>query len=242
MVFVFSLFPETFFIRIRSINLSRREMGCGCSSATAVSPKSNLDKTTSIVPTSPQSQESKAKQRQRQSSRSRSVMVHEQLLANIVSEKKSINVVFLGAAEAGKSTMMKQLKIAYQDGFVTLLYDSVSSSSSFFSSFTTEEQRRYRVLILRNTVESIQALIRVPPLFPLSCSSFVSCSYPSSLFPLRFSVVLFLSFLSFLFFRQHKSFLSHTTRSSRFLSIFPFFLQGYAVLHSFLPSRSSLMD
>ncbi|KAL7837006.1 hypothetical protein SRHO_G00267170 [Serrasalmus rhombeus] len=54
----------------------------------------------------------------------------------MASTEKSIKVLLLGAAEAGKSTIMKQMKILYRGGF------------------SKEEQLEFRAVIYRNILQS----------------------------------------------------------------------------------------
>ena len=50
-------------------------------------------------------------------SETKSVKVQSNLQENAEDGKKHVKVLFLGAMESGKTTLMKQMKILYQNGY-----------------------------------------------------------------------------------------------------------------------------
>ena len=63
-------------------------------------------------------------------------------------KRESINimfVIFLGAGESGKSTIVKQMKIIHESGF------------------TSEDFKQYRPVVYSNTIQSLVAILRAMP-------------------------------------------------------------------------------
>ena len=54
-------------------------------------------------------------------------------------------VIFLGAGESGKSTIVKQMKIIHESGF------------------TSEDFKQYRPVVYSNTIQSLVAILRAMP-------------------------------------------------------------------------------
>ena len=75
-------------------------------------------------------------------SKTKSVKVQSNLQENAEDGKKHVKVLFLGALESGKSTLMKQMKILYQNGY------------------TEEERLNYKCVVYANVFQSMRAIIK----------------------------------------------------------------------------------
>lgn len=73
--------------------------------------------------------------------RDRSVMIDKQLEEENRKFKKECKILLLGAGESGKSTIVKQMKIIHQNGY------------------TNEELLLYRLTVIKNLVDSAQAIV-----------------------------------------------------------------------------------
>lgn len=68
--------------------------------------------------------------------------IEDRMMAQIENERKVIKCLLLGAGECGKSTILKQMKILHKNGF------------------TDQEKQQAKELAYRNTMESVQTLLR----------------------------------------------------------------------------------
>ncbi|UZJ55155.1 hypothetical protein CBS101457_004475 [Exobasidium rhododendri] len=71
----------------------------------------------------------------------RSVMIDKQLDDDSRKYKKECKILLLGSGESGKSTVVKQMKIIHQNGY------------------TSDELMMYRLTVLKNLLDSAQALV-----------------------------------------------------------------------------------
>ena len=74
-------------------------------------------------------------------SATKSIKVRSNLQENAEDGKKHVKVLFLGALESGKTTLVKQMKILYQNGY------------------SEEERLNYKSLVYANVVQSMLAII-----------------------------------------------------------------------------------
>ncbi|KAK0541721.1 Guanine nucleotide-binding protein alpha-2 subunit, partial [Tilletia horrida] len=71
----------------------------------------------------------------------RSVAIDKQLEDDRNRFKKECKILLLGSGESGKSTIVKQMKIIHQNGY------------------SAEELMQYRLTVIKNTVDSAQAIV-----------------------------------------------------------------------------------
>jgi guanine nucleotide-binding protein subunit alpha len=74
-------------------------------------------------------------------SKNRTAQIDRSLEEDAKQLRKECKILLLGSGESGKSTIVKQMKIIHQQGF------------------NTEELKSYRVIVARNVLDSIKAVL-----------------------------------------------------------------------------------